>query len=209
MRFDAEKNIEMSYDTSDIAERLQAARKSKGLSQRELSELAGVPQAQISRIEAGTVDLRLSSLVALTHALDLELALVPRKAVPAVRSLTRDAISSSHKDVVAIQKEMQRLGETVRRIQISMPDLEGLQRLQKSLSDLYRFRAPMLDLTPLKKLRQTIEQISHPEKEMTSLNDSLNIIRTIRNKASHAPLPDSGGILSRPAYSLDEESDDA
>lgn len=52
MQIDAEKNIEMSYDTSGIAERLQTARKSKGLSQRELSELAGIPQAQISRIEA-------------------------------------------------------------------------------------------------------------------------------------------------------------
>ncbi|NVN38867.1 helix-turn-helix domain-containing protein, partial [Komagataeibacter swingsii] len=51
----------MSCDITGIAERLQAARKTKGLSQRELSELAGVPQAQISRIEAGTVDLRLSS----------------------------------------------------------------------------------------------------------------------------------------------------
>ncbi|AGA34942.1 hypothetical protein TVNIR_3305 [Thioalkalivibrio nitratireducens DSM 14787] len=57
-----------------------------------MSALAGIPQAQISRIEAGTVDLRVSSLVALAHALDLELALVPRKAVPAVRALTKEAL---------------------------------------------------------------------------------------------------------------------
>ncbi|WP_010517589.1 helix-turn-helix domain-containing protein [Komagataeibacter oboediens] len=199
----------MSYDITGIAERLQAARKTKGLSQRELSALAGVPQAQISRIEAGAVDLRLSSLAALAHALDLELALVPRKAVAVVRSLSRDAISSNRKDVVAIQKEMQRISETMRGIQMSMPDLEGLQRLQKSISDLHRFRVSMLDLEEMKKLRHIIEQIGRPGKEMVSLNESLKIMRTIRNKASHDPLPDSGDTLSRPAYSLDEEDDDA
>ena len=82
----------MAYEAQEIAERLRAARGASGLSQRELSALAGIPQAQISRIEAGTVDLRVSSLVALVHALDLELALVPRKAVPAVRALTREAL---------------------------------------------------------------------------------------------------------------------
>jgi transcriptional regulator with XRE-family HTH domain len=82
----------MAYEAQEIAERLRAARAASGLSQRELSALAGIPQAQISRIESGAVDLRLSSLVALVHALDLELALVPRKAVPAVRALTREAL---------------------------------------------------------------------------------------------------------------------
>lgn len=92
----------VAYGVRSTAARLQAARQAKGLSQRELSALAGMPQAQISRIEAGAVDLRLSSLVALAHALDLELVLVPRKAVPAVRSLSRDA---NHKSVATVQRE--------------------------------------------------------------------------------------------------------
>lgn len=85
----------MAYGVQEIAERLRAARAASGLNQRELSALAGIPQAQISRIEAGAVDLRVSSLVALAHALDLELALVPRKAVPAVRALTREALRNN------------------------------------------------------------------------------------------------------------------
>ena len=79
----------MAFGTGSIAHHLQAARRDRGISQRALSELAGVPQSQISRIEAGTVDLRLSSLVALAHALDLELTLVPRKALPAVHAIAR------------------------------------------------------------------------------------------------------------------------
>jgi transcriptional regulator with XRE-family HTH domain len=79
----------MNLGAETFAKALKAARKSKGLSQRALSEKAGVPQAHISKIENGTVDLRLSSLIALARALDLELALVPRKAMPAVQSIVR------------------------------------------------------------------------------------------------------------------------
>ncbi|WP_282604456.1 helix-turn-helix domain-containing protein [Pelagibius sp. Alg239-R121] len=101
---DAEKNIKMSYDAQAISKRLQDARAAKGLSQRELSKLAGVPQGQISRIEAGAVDLRLSSLAALAHALDLELTLVPRKALPAVHSLIRQAAGTRSQATSAFEK---------------------------------------------------------------------------------------------------------
>ncbi|MCK9510891.1 MAG: helix-turn-helix domain-containing protein [Pigmentiphaga sp.] len=81
----------MSYDLEDFAERLREARNAKHLSQRELSKLAGVPQAHISRIESKQVDLRLSSLIAIANALDLEVTLVPRQALPAVQSIARQA----------------------------------------------------------------------------------------------------------------------
>ena len=79
----------MPYESEDIAKALKAARINKGLSQRALSQRAGLPQAQISKIEGGAVDLRLSSLIALARALDLEPVLVPRTAVPAVQSIIR------------------------------------------------------------------------------------------------------------------------
>lgn len=79
----------MAANTEEIAEALLKARQAKGLSQRALSQRAGVPQGHISNIERGAVDLRLSSLVAIARALDLELALVPRKSLPAVQSIAR------------------------------------------------------------------------------------------------------------------------
>ncbi|MDF2764238.1 MAG: hypothetical protein K0S81_1232, partial [Rhodospirillales bacterium] len=48
---------------ADIAQSLRAAREKKLVSQRALSALTGVPQGHISRIEAGAVDIRLSSLI--------------------------------------------------------------------------------------------------------------------------------------------------
>jgi transcriptional regulator with XRE-family HTH domain len=74
---------------ADIGKTLKQARTAKGLSQAALARRAGVPQSHISRIETTGVDLRLSSLAELARALDLELMLVPRKAVPAARSLIR------------------------------------------------------------------------------------------------------------------------
>ena len=75
------------YKFEHITDRIKDARKKKGLSQRELSERSGVPQSHISRIENGAVDLRLSSLIELARTLDMELLMIPRKAVPAVQSV--------------------------------------------------------------------------------------------------------------------------
>jgi transcriptional regulator with XRE-family HTH domain len=79
----------LSYEAQDIASRLREARENRGFSQRELARRSGVPQSHISKIEANAVDLRVSSLAVLAHALDLELTLIPRRAAPAVRSIVR------------------------------------------------------------------------------------------------------------------------
>ncbi len=85
----------MSYSTQYIAQQLKKSRKNMGLSQRELSARAGVPQSHISKIESGNVDLRLSSLVAISRVLELELALIPRRYVSAVNSIVDSAGSET------------------------------------------------------------------------------------------------------------------
>ncbi|MXZ13329.1 MAG: helix-turn-helix transcriptional regulator [Candidatus Dadabacteria bacterium] len=85
----------MNYAIEYIARALRKARETKGLSQRELGKKAGLPQGHISKIENGTVDLRVSSLVALARTLDLELVLVPRKVVPALKSLVRSGATDA------------------------------------------------------------------------------------------------------------------
>lgn len=87
--------LSMTYLTNALAESLRAARQRKGWTQSELSAASGVPQSHISRIERGVVDLRVSSLVALARILDLELALVPRKSVPAIESIIRSTTSGA------------------------------------------------------------------------------------------------------------------
>ena len=79
----------MSYVTEQILESLREARIRKGFSQRELSARSGVPQSHISKIESGSVDLRMSSLIALARVLDFELFAAPKKLVPAITSIIR------------------------------------------------------------------------------------------------------------------------
>lgn len=85
----------MSYVTETIVATLREARVRKGLSQRELSARSGVPQSHISKIESGSVDLRVSSLIALARVLDLELLVAPKKSVPAIQSIIRSS-SGTH-----------------------------------------------------------------------------------------------------------------
>ena len=70
---------------------LRKARGARKLSQRALGAKAGLPQGHISRIEAGEVDLKLSSLVGLARALDLEPMLVPRRQIKAVDAIVRSS----------------------------------------------------------------------------------------------------------------------
>jgi HTH-type transcriptional regulator/antitoxin HipB len=81
----------MASSLGVIPEILRSARQSKRLSQRALAEKVGVPQSHISKIESGNVDLQTSSLIELARALDLEVQLVPRRLLPAVQALERDA----------------------------------------------------------------------------------------------------------------------
>lgn len=79
----------MKYSLEQTARDLKTARLKKGLSQRELGEMAGMPQSHISKIEKGAVDLKTSSLIELARVLDLEFMLVPRPLAPTVQGLQR------------------------------------------------------------------------------------------------------------------------
>ncbi len=79
----------MIYAIKDLTEALRAARKKKGINQTQLGQKVGLPQSHISKIESGATDLKLSSLIEIARALDLELMLVPRKLVPTVQSVLR------------------------------------------------------------------------------------------------------------------------
>ena len=76
------------YPTMELVKALARAREEHGLTQRMLGERLKVPQSHISKIERGKTDLRLSSLIEMARYLDLEVVLVPRQALPALRAIT-------------------------------------------------------------------------------------------------------------------------
>lgn len=68
----------LARSTTQLGTIIRNARKSKGLSQTKLGELAGLRQASISAIESGKPSTRLDTLMSVLAALDLELSVTSR-----------------------------------------------------------------------------------------------------------------------------------
>ena len=135
----------MSYAIEHIGRALRDAREARGLSQRALSAKAGVPQSHISKIENGAVDLRVSSLVELARALDLELVLVPRKATPAVQSIARSSgpsMQAAAEGVKKALKELKRMQNNVAQLAKMHTNLTELAQFQQRVRELQHFRIP-------------------------------------------------------------------
>lgn len=115
----------MAYELEDIARNLKAARLAKGLSQRALSAKTGLTQAHISKIENAIIDVQLSSLIELSRALDLELTLVPAKAIPAVRGIAHLVETGEAMKPAAwvgdAMKGLPRLGAVIEQWTLSQP----------------------------------------------------------------------------------------
>jgi transcriptional regulator with XRE-family HTH domain len=212
----------MSYATEGIIRMLKQAREAKGLTQRDLGARTGVPQSHISKIESGGTDIRLSSLIELARALDLELTLVPRKSVPAVETVIRSTAPASAarqtRETARTIRDFERTMETVKSLQAAYPDLTALTQLQDSLQSIRNLQSAGRDfvafLTSIRKsyeplqrqleqVRKASESLKAPSQEtLRSLTQAAENIRRLRNQiVQDAPPP----ALPRPAYHLDED----
>lgn len=77
----------MQSELQPLVAELASARRGAKLSQRALGSKVGLAQSHISKIERGAVDPQLSNLVEMARALGFELALVPKRLLPAIRAL--------------------------------------------------------------------------------------------------------------------------
>jgi transcriptional regulator with XRE-family HTH domain len=196
----------MAYSTEQIAMSLRAAREAKGLSQRALSELVGVPQSHISKIENGAVDLRLSSLVEIARALDLEVMLVPRKNLSAVSTITRQASSGvgNTKTTARLAKELKRLLNTTKRIANQHTALRQVGQLRRRVNDLSLLEIPNSASDEIRQINKTIEAYANEPENVVALNRALLQLQNFRNTIVHIQADRSEGEEIRPAYSLDE-----
>jgi transcriptional regulator with XRE-family HTH domain len=62
----------MDRDVERFGENVRAARKARGWTQEELAHRSGLAPVQISRIERGVREIRLTTLVCLLKALDVD-----------------------------------------------------------------------------------------------------------------------------------------
>lgn len=196
----------MVYSTQHIATALRQAREMKGLNQRQLSSLAGVPQSHISKIENGAVDLRLTSLIELARALDLELTLVPRQTVSAVQSIVR----SSERPAAAESSAARRALRELKRLQKTIAEYfsganrrsDELEQLQRRLRELSHFRLGSEEAEAIRAANEAFKAYLQDTNNVNAVRDSLSRISSLRNRLTHAR-PE----VVRPAYSLNEDDD--
>ncbi|MCX7327211.1 MAG: helix-turn-helix transcriptional regulator [Hyphomicrobiales bacterium] len=191
----------MSYVGEEVINLLQEARSSAGLSQRALSEKAGISQSHISQIESGTLEPGLSKLIQIARALDLELVLVPRKMIPAIKNLTAVSRPERESPTFAL-KELNRAARIIKKKQVEFGDSAFLDRMQ---SDLQSFRHVRLSPADLNMIRRDADRLKSLVADEASSSRLRNIARewTLRrNTLVHGP---SDG--PRPAYAIDEDDD--
>ena len=190
-----------------MARDLKAARKAKGLSQRALSNLVGVPQSHISRIETGGVDLRLSSLVEIARALDLDVTLVPRNKLSAVRSIARSgsSITKEMEAAPSASKELKRLQNTVAKISQKHPTSKEVAQLQRRIKDLGRLKVSASVVDEFTKINESLTLAMAEGDTLGKIGESRNHLQNLRNQIVHAHIRSTDMDKVRPAYSLDED----
>lgn len=200
----------MTYLNDQILKILKEARARKGLSQRELSAKSGVPQSHISKIESGRVDLRVSSLVALARVLDLELELVPKKSIPAVKSIVRSSVNTDiAEEQRRIQKQLSRFDDVMAKVS----KLSAVANLHKEMDAISRLTSQIEHFQPnikaLEKIESSTKALEKALNQNSGFQDAIRKseehLRAIRNVAAHSPFP---SLATRPAYSLDEVDDE-
>jgi transcriptional regulator with XRE-family HTH domain len=135
---------------------LMAARRRAGLSQSALGAKVGLAQSHISKIERGVTDLQTSNLVEIARALDLELMLVPRQLVPAVRALQQELAPSSGMDPSELDRHLDRLARRARKLVARFPELAVLTIFAGTADELRRAR---LDRDGAREVRPQIDAI--------------------------------------------------
>lgn len=97
----------------NAAHLLRSARRTVGLTQRQLAERAGVPQATVGRIEAGLIRPRMDTMERLLRAAGQELAVTVRPGAGVDRSQMRELLRLTPRQ----------------RLQLAAADATGLRRL--------------------------------------------------------------------------------
>lgn len=200
----------MSASIEHLTGSLRNTRHAKGISQRELSVNSAVPQGHISKIENGAVDLRVSSLVALARALDLELMLVPRGSVAAVRSVTAGAETAGAHDGTAarrVRRELARLQDAVDHLSGSLSSGTELTELRRLVRDLRRFRPAFLDLPTIRRATQAVKGSMRDPRSRDGVRRSSLQLRRLRDALAHGRTAGDSALPVRPAYTLDDDDD--
>ena len=200
-----------------VVKDLAEVRKAHAISQGELASRSGLDQAQLSRIEAGRVDLRLSSLTQLARALGQEIVLVPQGSLSAVRAVIRS--SRPQASVSPLAREVQQLlpiiESRLERLFHSFPSPEAQEaqmQIRKSLRDLRHLAPAQLSTQtlPLQRLQRSIATQMRQGEPPKAKNWQRLVTKVseIYLAAAAVPAQSEPHSQMRPAWALEDDSAD-
>ena len=195
----------MPYKSEDLTGQLRIARHAAGISQRALSARSGLTQAHISQIERGTLEPRLSSLIDMARALDLELVLVPRKLVPAVNGILHAAPERdlSPENGQAVLREIARGERLAAKLKTQYDGSADLDRIEESLHALRSAPLRPSDLTNIGDAIEMLGRRQAGEQPRNVVNEIAANLQSLRNRIAH-----DRAEAPRPAYDLGEDGDE-
>jgi|GEM_PF-1993911 len=175
-------------ELSRFVDRLKFVRKKRGLSQRQVAEMAGLSQASYSRIEDGTIPPRIETLIAIAHALT-----VPMPALlPSLRNKMRDnneillPFSLANRIKVAARKNNRTLQE------------EAISALKE------KYPVPKLDAVAIQNLIEQVSSARNREERISLINDANEAAK--RDNADETfSLKDGKLVISLTAYDAVED----
>lgn len=196
----------MAYQSETLISQAREVREALGVSQRALSERAGLTQSHISQIESGKMEPGLSNFIDLTRALDLEVMLVPKKLVPAVLGLVK-AQATPDMHIHAGQQNDKRFARAERLVK-KMKHLYGssaeLDRIEDTLRFLRRVNLDDQEMQLVRDLIARLERYQASPQAAPIVRDIAQNLQRLRNSIAHGAPTEP-----RPAYSLDDGGEDA
>jgi transcriptional regulator with XRE-family HTH domain len=190
----------MSHLSEHLLAQVRDARDARGMSQRAISDRAGLTQSHISQIESGKMEPGLSSFIELARALDLEVMLVPKRWVAGVQALVKAHARpvSSHIDQ-AHDKELARAERIVKKMKALHGSASDLEHIAE---DLHFLRRTALTDQEMRLVRDMIQTLERHQASPPIERDLKNVMQTLqRVRHATAGVPAAPG----PAYTLDDD----
>ena len=196
----------MNYQSESLISQTREVREASGVSQRMLSERAGLTQSHISQIESGKMEPGLSSFINMARALDLELMIVPKKLAPAVLGLVK-AQATPDMRIRAGQpndKRFARAERLIRKMRRLYGNSADLDRLEDTLRFLRRVTLSDQEMQLVRELIARLERYQASAQAAPIVRDIAQNLQRLRNSIAHGAPSEP-----RPAYSLDDSDDNA
>lgn len=196
----------MSYKSETLIGQIKRAREEGGISQRALSAKSGLTQSHISQIERGTLEPGLSSLIDMVRALDMELVVVPKKLLPAVKSILQGTKNESELSPEAGKEALREIARGERLVMKQKSIFGSSADLDRIADSLRLLRHAPLHPTDLVVVRDAVSKLNSYRASKLSpvfLRRVSESLQELRNKVAHGHAEPR-----QPAYALPDDEDD-